>query len=58
MARQNGIGLFEVVKSDPDFSELLREGNLEVESYFESIREVSRKVVAEAISKHKKNLPR
>lgn len=58
VARQSSVGLFEVVKSDPDFSELLKEGNLEVESYFENIREVSRKIVAEAISKHKKNLPR
>ena len=58
VARQSGVGLFEVVKSDPDFSDLLKEEDLEVESYFESIREVSRKVVAEAISKHKSGVPK
>ena len=58
VAKQSGLGLFEVVKNDPDFSDLLRDGNLEVESYFENIREVSRKVVAEAISQHKKTFPK
>jgi adenylosuccinate lyase len=56
-AKQSGVGLFEVVKNDPDFSEFLEEGNLEVESYFEDIREVSRKVVAKAISEHNKLVP-
>ena len=58
VARQSGIGLFEVVKSDKDLSDLLSEGILEVDSYFESIREVSRKVVAEAISKYKSLVPK
>ncbi|MFW9835671.1 MAG: adenylosuccinate lyase [Candidatus Thorarchaeota archaeon] len=57
VASQSGRGLFDVVKTDPDFSEILDEGDLEVESYFESIREVSRKVVAEAISENRKVVP-
>jgi len=56
-AKQRGVGLFDVVKNDPDFSSFLEDENLEVESYFEDIREVSRKVVAEAISEHKKLVP-
>ena len=58
VARQSGVGLFEVVRSDPEISGLLEEGDLEVESYFESIREVSRMIVAEAISEYRKVGPK
>jgi adenylosuccinate lyase len=58
VARQSGIGLLEVVRSDPDLADLLTEGNFDVESYYESIREVSRKIVDDAVSEYKKTFPK
>jgi adenylosuccinate lyase len=58
VAKQSGVGLLEVVKSDPDFSDLLGDGKVEIETYYESIREVSRKIVDEAISEFKRTVPK
>ena len=57
VAQQSGKDLLEVVRGDPDFSDLLREGNLDVDKYYESIRAVSTQIVQEAISEYKKTLP-
>jgi adenylosuccinate lyase len=58
VAQQSGKGLVEVVMNDPDLAEVLKEGNLDVESYYNSIREVSRRIVDEAISEYKKTFPK
>ena len=57
VAQQSGKGLFEVVRIDPDLSDLLKESSLDVERYYEDIRAVSRKIVEEAISEYKKTSP-
>jgi adenylosuccinate lyase len=58
VAKQSGIGLLEVVRNDPDLADLLTEGNFDVESHYESIREVSRKIVDDAVSEYKKTFPK
>lgn len=58
VASQSGMGLLEVVRSDPDLADLLKEENFDVESYYEGIREVSRRIVGEAISEYKKTFPK
>lgn len=58
VAQQSGKGLLEIVRSDPDLSSLLKEGVLDVERYYESVREVSRTLVDDAIAEYKKTFPK
>ncbi|MHA3964529.1 MAG: adenylosuccinate lyase [Candidatus Thorarchaeota archaeon SMTZ1-45] len=57
-ALQSGKGLIDVVRSDLDLRDLLKEGAFDVERYYESIRDVSRKIVDEAVSEYKKTFPK
>jgi len=57
-AQQSGKGLLEVVRNDPDLSSLLKEGIFDVDRYYESIREVSRKLVSDTIAEYKKTFPK
>jgi len=56
-AQQSNKGLLEVVRNDPDLKELLREGSLDVEKYYEDIREVSKRIVEGAVSEYRKVVP-
>ncbi|MFX1484445.1 MAG: adenylosuccinate lyase [Promethearchaeota archaeon] len=56
-AHQSGKGLLEAVKSDSDFADILESGNLDVEKYYNDIREVSRIIVKEAVSEYRKTVP-
>ena len=58
VAQQGGKGLLEVARSDPDLTVIMKAGNFDVESYYDSIREVSRRIVDEAISEYKKTFPK
>jgi adenylosuccinate lyase len=54
VARQSGKDFLEVVRGDPDFTDLLREGDLDIDKYYGNIRAVSSQIVQEAISEYRK----
>jgi adenylosuccinate lyase len=54
VAQQSGKDFLEVVRGDPDFTDLLREGDLDIDKYYGNIRAVSSQIVQEAISEYKK----
>ncbi|MFW9927427.1 MAG: lyase family protein, partial [Candidatus Thorarchaeota archaeon] len=56
VAKQSGKGLLEVVKSDSDFVDILESGNLDVEKYYNDIREVSKRIVKDAVSEYRKTV--
>ncbi len=56
LAKQSGKGLLEVVKSDSDFVDILESGNLDVEKYYNDIREVSKRIVKDAVSEYRKTV--
>ncbi|MFW9808584.1 MAG: adenylosuccinate lyase [Candidatus Thorarchaeota archaeon] len=56
-AHQSGKGLLEVIKSDSDFARILESGNLDVEKYYNDIRDVSKIIVKEAVSEYRKTVP-
>ncbi|MFW9789091.1 MAG: adenylosuccinate lyase [Candidatus Thorarchaeota archaeon] len=58
VAQQNKRGLLEVVRNDPDLADILKEGNLDLESYYNSIREVSKRIVSDVITEFKRTIPK
>ena len=54
VAQQSGKDFLEVVRGDPDFTDLLREGDFDIDKYYGNIRAVSSQIVQEAISEYKK----
>ncbi|MFW9793067.1 MAG: adenylosuccinate lyase [Candidatus Thorarchaeota archaeon] len=57
VALQSGKSFLEVVKKDPDFANLLERGGLDVQKYYDEIREVSKTIIENAVSAYRRTLP-
>ncbi len=58
VAIQSSKGLLDIVRADPDFTELVEKGGLDIEKYYDEIREVSKEIVKKAVFEYRKTLPR